>query len=126
MKNTLWVLLLISSVLIFTSCKKRLKGDNLAYEGIWYSGKTIDLLGNPAWERGNISLDLYRNGDGFYNNDTPGNQSNINGKVKISKKHLTVKFLIAKKKFDITKAPFTTANGTYMILDADTFKQFVR
>ncbi len=154
MKNSKTIFTLASLLLfslVFSSCRKKLKGDNLLYEGTWTNGYTdwvqkgstngayiIISSSNVEYEKkwipGNTTITIEESGKGsydYYNYSSsygPGYSSydeeekTIDGKVKLKNDEMTIKFLWFKEEFNVTTSPTNDAMGRFMVLDSDTFR----
>lgn len=134
-------LLIALLIVSFGSCRKKLKGENLLYEGTWTDGATwtdYDYFGESyydtinyrtvypteqEWHSGPRTIGIEANGKAYYTEYSGGFSKEINGKVKIKKDKLIIKFSVIKEEFTITKSPTKDNLGYYMVLNADTFRQ---
>ncbi len=155
MKNTFKIIAVLAlSFLIttnLTSCRKKLKGENLLYEGTWTNGQTYMELDSQngiflfdpfdtsstyvkTWLPGDVTMTFEESGKATYyrysyssfssgySTSTSSEEKEIKGKVKIKNNTLTVKFAFIKEEFTITKPPANDAMGRYMVLSGDTFR----
>lgn len=119
MKKSVTVLALLVIAATTFSCKKKLKGDTLVYEGAWSSIENNSTL----IYYGRTQMDIQEDGSVFYSTSSGFDEETIDGRVRIKDGVLTIKFLHkSEKTFSITKEPFTDKIGKVMILDGDTFR----
>jgi hypothetical protein len=131
-------LLIATLIVSLGSCFRKLKGENLLYEGTWTNGYLITPFSysfygddeqpvTKQWVSGGETITIQANGRGSYSSFSSSggvtSSKEIDWKAKIKKDKLTIKFSIIKEKFEITKSPSEDNYGWYMILDADTFRR---
>ena len=131
---------LLIAILIVSlgSCFRKLKGENLLYEGTWTNGYlsapfSYSYYGydeqpvTKQWISGGETITIQANGRGSYSSFSSSggatSSKEIDWKAKIKKDKLTIKLSIIKEKFEITKSPSEDNYGWYMVLDADTFRR---
>ena len=119
MKTSIAALLLVIMTIFNLSCKKKLKGDTLIYDGHWSSIEH----GTSLIYYGQTQMDINLDGSVFYSHTSGFDKETIDGNIHIKNKVLKIKFLgKAEKTFNISKEPFMDSLGKVMVLNSDTFR----
>lgn len=130
-------ILLILMVCSFSSCRKKLKGEYLLYEGTWTNGTLYSLptgfnqnstgfTYEKEWVDGTTTITIEESGKASYyyyvSSFGASEEKTIDGKVKFKGDQMIIKFSFIKEEFTINQSPTSDGYGKFMVLDNDTFR----